>query len=545
MMTMAFIFFWWQEGGMPVAKGGEYKSRVYPVILGVGEDKFLIKWFESKKGGGGRMFKIIMYDDDGEVVVGGDTGFELTSLVSLETSGGTGFDMDYGSGKIAFIYEDDRLPGWDDEIYFKVIDTLFNEVVSEKVLAGDSLNPRHPRVAVGDDGVYVCWDENVFEDNATSRLMKLDFEGNVVWEKEVGTDSTREGTSEVKAIDGGGCLIMYNISYPTDSITEVKLRIERYDGGGLEIWSKEFDYKSLKERSILIDAGDSGYIYFYRKLEGDGYKYCAGKIGLDGEIEWEGVEIPGDIWDYSDVGDNGVYVWYYIEGKDGFYINIISLDGEKVLGDSGVYIEVPYLSGGFRGEVWREDGLIGNKYGHKVLSNGIIFYNSRVWVDSLSPVLLMNRVMVDGREMGYKELKDGGAGRLWGMEVADGAIFAWNSEGGNTIWLGRIDTLGNWAGVKEEGKGDMLYDRVMFVRDRYVLRGEGYKDVKVYNILGEVVKERRGYGDMEVIDRNMSDGVYMIKIREDNKERIEKIIKIKGGCYDGDFSYWYIDKRCG
>ncbi len=505
-MMMVFIFFWWQEGGIKVTDNPNYKMDIS--IVSMGNDEFGVFWGEDAEDFDEFGVRLKIYDTSGVLIRGGERGY-FTGMHWIRFG-----DIEYHGGKFYLIYTRRGMS-------YKVIDTLFNEVVSERKLADDSLSPSYPRVAVGDNGVYVCWSDDGGDGEVWFK--KLNFNGEVEWEKKIDFEGRWDVAPKVAVLSDGDVVFSLN-SHPISGGSGAKLM--RYRSNGEEVWDSYVELGGGVV-DLFVDSTDKIEIV-YMLPDTLGYKrYCFQRVDGDGNKLWgdSGVCIMAKVMrGYSHFRDERMYMLYDIDWDDMYIeVNCLDGDGNLLFGDSGVSVYVP-LS-------WSGSGInILGSGGTVIYSNGMFFFNTQGVTDT-SPVYMRYNRLTEGG-LRWEESIDMGlenSGSWHGIEVSDGVIMVWWHEDDNTIWLGRIDTLGNWAGVKGEGKENMVYDRVMFVIDRYVLRGEGYKDVKVYNILGEVVKERRGYGDMEVIDRNMSDGVYMIKIREDDKERIEKVIKIKGG----------------
>ncbi len=100
MMIMAFMFLWWQEGGIKVRDSEGYCRK--PALVKMDNKKYLVLWTESQSNvtSGVRM---MIYDTCGERVRGGDTGV----FTGVNNSGYPYMDVSYNGdrGEIYFIWE--------------------------------------------------------------------------------------------------------------------------------------------------------------------------------------------------------------------------------------------------------------------------------------------------------------------------------------------------------------------------------------------------------------------------------------------------------
>ena len=185
-----------------------------------------------------------------------------------------------------------------------------------------------------------------------------------------------------------------------------------------------------------------------------------------------------------------------------------------MFGDSGINVYVP--SSGSENRINSFEP--GWDY---IYANGIFFFNTEP-VSYRSPVYMMyNRLTESG--LRWENSKDVGVENSWlwhGMEISDGVILAWEID--RDVYLGRIDTLGNWAGIGEDNRKEMKYNRVMLMKGD--LKFRDVDKIEVYDVMGRRVRVYEG-GDVILRYGDMADGVYFVRIYDNESERRIKLIK--------------------
>ncbi len=90
-------------------------------------------------------------------------------------------------------------------------------------------------------------------------LVRLDGDGDIIWERQYGSDFTNRGNAVIKAGDGGYIVTGYagKILYP---IYFKQLYVLKTDGSGDLQWESEFGVTGRDEGSALIAAPDGGFV---------------------------------------------------------------------------------------------------------------------------------------------------------------------------------------------------------------------------------------------------------------------------------------------
>jgi PKD repeat protein len=146
-------------------------------------------------------------------------------------------------------------------------------------------------------------------ESANIWVLKLDFDGNVVWQKTYAGNNDFLGDNSIqKTIDGGYILMSsyFETSYD-GSFWVLKL-----DANGVVVWQKTYEYGDDHWASSIQQTTDGGYIvagdiYYY----GDsGWDFWVLRLDSDGDVVWENA--------YG--GNSSDYAYVVRESSDGNYI---------------------------------------------------------------------------------------------------------------------------------------------------------------------------------------------------------------------------------
>ncbi len=511
-MVIVFIFFWWQEGGIKIGECDNMIIPSLPLILKISDEEYMVVYYNEG-------FRGEIYNVDGNCVRGCD-GELITKPMCLHMEYG---DWAYGNGVIYLLLRDNREGNIvESEIYLVAMDTLFNSLWGEEgiKLVDSSLSPMDPRILVGDDGIYVVWTERKGDNPTHVKVEKLNFNGDVEWSKVVDMEGMRDSSPNFVLLNNGDVVM----GWETYAKSEKKIRLMRYRGdNGDEVWNSvlSFDGISIYKMGLpMVSDGEGAVIIMYSKLDSTGSRedgYCFQRIDGEGNKLWgDGVCIsPMVFWDYSYFREGRMYVMYDIDRYDSYIeVNCLDRDGNLLFGDSGINVYVP--SSGSENRINSFEP--GWDY---IYANGIFFFNTEP-VSYRSPVYMMyNRLTESG--LRWENSKDVGVENSWlwhGMEISDGVILAWEID--RDVYLGRIDTLGNWAGIGEDNRKEMKYNRVMFMKGD--LKFRNVDKIEVYDVMGRRVRVYEG-GDVILRYGDMADGVYFVRIYDNESERRIKLIK--------------------
>jgi len=88
-------------------------------------------------------------------------------------------------------------------------------------------------------------------------LVKTDENGNIIWDKTIGTRGAEWGGYLIETLDGGYA----SIGYTTDpSVNNFDMHLIKIDENGNELWSKTFDDRGMEHGHGLCQSSDGGYI---------------------------------------------------------------------------------------------------------------------------------------------------------------------------------------------------------------------------------------------------------------------------------------------
>jgi len=186
-------------------------------------------------------------------------------------------------------------------------------------------------------------------------LIKIDVNGNILWEKTYGGVNSQTGCCVQQTIDGGFVILGYTTSFGAGG--EDLYLIKTDSAGGLT-WSKTYGGAGNDEGSYVIQALDSGYI-----LIGSTWSFGAGssdlylvKTDVSGNLMWSKTYggYAGDMGTYIEqTSDNG----YIITGETmsfGFGLQDVYLIKTNSIGDTAwtkTYGGTGYDVGNFVAEI--------------------------------------------------------------------------------------------------------------------------------------------------------------------------------------------------
>jgi len=263
--------------------------------------------------------------------------------------GGTGTDFGYGiavdsSGNVCLVgYQDSDSYGSNDYGVIK-LDTNGNLLWQKKI--GGTGNDMGRSVAFDSLGnIYLSGaeysDAYAYEEYG---VIKLDPNGNILWQKKIGGSNTDQGYGI--AVDGSGNVYL-NGYQKSDSYGNRDFGVIKLDTNGNEIWQKKIGGVSNDEGyGIAVDG--SGNVYLNGHQESDVYgssDFGIIKLDTNGNLLWQ-KKIGGTEYESSRAIDVDSYGNVYSVGRSGTDINysVIKLDSsgnllwQKKIGDTGIDI---------------------------------------------------------------------------------------------------------------------------------------------------------------------------------------------------------------
>ncbi len=252
---------------------------------------------------------LIKTDSDGQIVwqktIGGNN-FDDVHSIELTSDGGYILcgesDSDISGDKT----ENSR--GFDDFWVVK-LDSVGN-VEWDKTIGGSDFDDV-PYLKIASDGYYICgssWSDISGDKTENSRgfsdywLLKLDFSGNIIWQKTIGGDKD-DLPNAIIVTDDGGCIIGgYSESNISGEKTENSKGASDYwivkvDASGTIEWDKTIGGSKNEILRSLIQTSDNGFLLTGRSwsdISGDKtessqgeYDFWIVKVDTTGTIEWD------------------------------------------------------------------------------------------------------------------------------------------------------------------------------------------------------------------------------------------------------------------
>lgn len=333
-------------------------------------------------------------------------------------------------------------------------------------------------------------------------VVKLDFDGELVWEKTFGGSSTEIAHSVAEAIDGSGYVIAGYSSSSNGDLTgnngNNDYWIIKVDPDGNLLWQKNYGGSSLDRAEEVIATSDGGYIINGRTASGNidvvgyngGNDFWVIKLDANGNLEWQhplGGSSTELGYGITETSDGGYAACGYSRSTNGdvstnnggtdFWIVKLSSTGsiqwESSYGGTSTDIaygigqddDGNYLVGGITrsnntGDVTGFNGGTDDFWGIKLNSTGGLIWQKTVG-GSNRDIALGARSDRDGNLLiqGYSRSSDGDRVNT--------------TYGGWDMWTTRLDGDGNldWE-VSHGGSSTDIGYSVFQARDRgYILSG--------------------------------------------------------------------------
>ena len=156
----------------------------------------------------------------------------------------------------------------------------------DMLLGGDG-NNRFTSVIQTSDGGYVMAGntERKGISNSNIWVIKLDSNGDKVWEKIFGGSDEDVATSMVKTKDGGYAVAGYTSSKGAGDIDVWVLKL---DGNGNKVWDKTFGGTYEDAANSIVQTKDEGYaVAGFKEKRGANFYVWVIKLNKDGNEDWD------------------------------------------------------------------------------------------------------------------------------------------------------------------------------------------------------------------------------------------------------------------
>ncbi len=450
-------------------------------------------------------------DNDNEFYYFGKKGFPAT--------GNAGLAIMRGDGELNVIWE--RLLGCEDHFF-------------PYSLSG---------VATDDGGVvctamhaeWACGDVSQYYGSSDIWVVKLDKNGNLEWETTIGTDGS-EGEGDVYiAKDGGIYLVCDSYNQFVSGSIESCVHSDGYADGilvkmsadGEVEWNRCYGGNKNDDFSNVIELPD-GYLLggisssSNDDLQGAGYH----------PGHWYGqswMPLTSDIWLLrTDLDGNVLWSKCYGGTKDEQIVKVfLNEDGGFTVFGTTMSLDGDSQSANNLKPAWNLE--IGNKlWVFRTDSNGNLLWERAIGTQTESHEYLEDVIKHNDREYTILGQADSSGGEMpcGDYNCTNDTAYLMNSY--SNYWVLHVtDTVDYTTWQVPEWPRPL--DEAILVypnptNGTVTIGGLGVAEVKVYNVLGQLVKTVQGTNEINI--SNLKQGVYFVSIITENKERfIRKIVK--------------------
>ena len=375
-------------------------------------------------------------------------------------------------------------------------------------------------LSTSDDGIIVATtineasgDANQHFGNNDCWVVKLDYEGNIVWETTLGTEGDDIVTCLQESTDGSMLLWINSDVTGNGNIgcehPEKKGLLVKLDNSGQIQLNLCFDRTSVNSIVENVDgyllAGDQRYTVEPYGNCGDGiytYDCFLLRCDLDGNVLWN-KEFGGSC--------NDRMVKVLTTGEKGFtvFTNSKSTDG-----DVESYVKLG-VTGDDEGNIWV----------FHVDTDGNL-----QWESCIGSQLGLLEEMRDVVALGENEYAIVGS-NTWFDGVSSGMVECSNNlllpNSGRNIWVLKVTDIYDYDGIPEA----IIDNRVILTpnptKGQVTITGQYLKSAEVFNTLGQRVATATGEGDNLSVDLSgQPAGVYFVNITDkEGRKCVRKVVK--------------------
>jgi uncharacterized delta-60 repeat protein len=318
-------------------------------------------WQKTYGGSGDDWAYSIQQTTDGGYIVAGVTygaGSYDVYVIKLDANGNKVWDKTFGGsnndeaysiqqtsdgGYIVAGYTESFGAGYSD-VYIIKLDKYGN-IVWDKIFGGSYDDRAYSIQQTSDGGYIVAGGTNSFgEGSADFYVIKLNANGNELWEKTFGGSDDEVANSIQQTSDGGYIVAGWTKSFGEGGMDVYAIKL---DANGNEKWQKSYGGSNDDWANSIQQTKDGGYI-----VAGGTYSFGAGgldvyviKLYASGDMKWYktyGESNDDDAWSIQQTTDGGYIVagWTNSLGAGSYDVYVIKLDAngnklwEKTYGGS-------------------------------------------------------------------------------------------------------------------------------------------------------------------------------------------------------------------
>ena len=450
-------------------------------------------------------------DNDSEFYYFGKKGFPAT--------GNAGLAIMRGDGELNVIWE--RLLGCEDHFF----------PYSLSGVATDDGGV----VCTAIHGEWACGDVSQYYGSSDIWVVKLDKNGNLEWETTIGTDGSEGDATIATAKDGG----LYIVCDADNQFVSGSIESCVHSGGYVD--------------GILVKMNTNGEVEWNRCYGGnkndsfsnvielpDGYLFGGHSSSSDGDLQgagyhpghWYGqphMPLTSDIWLLrTDLDGNVLWSKCYGGTKDEQIVKVfLNEDGGFTVFGTAMSLDGDSQSANNLKPAWNLE--IGNKlWVFRTDSNGNLLWERAIGTQTESHEYLKDVIKHNDRE--YMLLAEcgssGGEMPCGDYNCTNDTAYLMNSY--SNYWVLHVTDTVDYTTLQVPEWPRPLDEAILVypnpTNGTVTIGGLGVAEVKVYNVLGQLVKTVQGTNEINI--SNLKQGVYFVSIITENKERfIRKIVK--------------------
>ena len=305
---------------------GGYKADFAYSIQQTKDGSYIVAGSTESKGAGKEDFWVLKLDEYGEIIwektYGGSKNDWANSIQQTRDGGYIVAGVTYSKGA-------GRLDFWVLKLNEK------GEIIWEKTYGGSENDCANSIQQTREGGYIVAgYTESKGTGERDSWVLKLDEYGEIIWEKTYGGEYNDEANSIQQTRDGG-----YIVAGSTESkgVGKEDFWVLKLDKNGEIIWDKTYGGDSFDESYSIQQTRDGGYIVagWTSSKGAGGWDSCVLKLDEEGEIIWEktyGGEYNDELHSIQQTRDGGYIVagWTSSKGAGGrdFWVLKLNEKGE-------------------------------------------------------------------------------------------------------------------------------------------------------------------------------------------------------------------------
>lgn len=450
-------------------------------------------------------------DNDNEFYYFGKKGFPST--------GNAGLAIMRGDGELNVIWE--RLLGCEDHFF-------------PYSLSGVATNDGGV-VCTAIHGEWACGDVSQYYGSSDIWVVKLDKNGNLEWETTIGTDGSEGDATIATAKDGG----LYIVCDADNQFVSGSIESCVHSGGYVD--------------GILVKMNTNGEVEWNRCYGGnkndsfsnvielpDGYLFGGHSSSSDGDLQgagyhpghWYGqphMPLTSDIWLLrTDLDGNVLWSKCYGGTKDEQIVKVfLNEDGGFTVFGTTMSLDGDSQSANNLKPAWNLE--IGNKlWVFRTDSNGNLLWERAIGTQTESHEYLKDVIKHNDREYTILGQADSSGGEMpcGDYDCTNDTAYLMNSY--SNYWVLHVTDTVDYTTLQVPEWPRPLDEAILVypnpTNGTVTIGGLGVAEVKVYNVLGQLVKTVQGTNEINI--SNLKQGVYFVSIITENKERfIRKIVK--------------------